>query len=100
MLNEIYIDISSQPGVGKTTTCLLIESYLKNLGISVEIKDIDLDQNIPAVRAQMLQKALNKDLFADRKIIIRTRQLSSDLQRDENNEILPGCLTVREFNGT
>ncbi len=86
----IYLDISACPGQGKTSTALILQDYLKKLGFSVEVRDVDFDQSSLTQRSDLLTKAVEDKTFKNRNIIIRTRQLSRDPQRGIDGEVLPG----------
>lgn len=74
---RITIEISAAAGHGKTTTALLIESILKNVGcsdISIEEEFDDYTPQQWAAKKAVLT-ATAWDIFKDAKVVIRTKQL-------------------------
>lgn len=86
----IYIDISSCVGRGKTSTALILQKHLEDLGMTVEVRDVDLDSGPYIRRTELLKRAIESKGLKKRNIIIRTRQLPRDPQRGPDGEVPPG----------
>ena len=83
----IYVDISSCVGRGKTTVAHILKKRLEDLGAVVDLRDYD----VPNWQAPILRSEEElKKIMGGEEIVIRTRQLPRNPQKDENGQVPPG----------